>query len=324
MPFISPDVIEKVKELDLKSYLEMYEPQELVRVSPGEYSTRTHDSLKISHGKWMWWSRGIGGRNAVDYLMKVKEMTFYDAVNYLCDLTHTLPTRKAVSIQPQNKAPPEKYLQIPEKASDNDKLFEYLQSRGISKTVIDECIKRGCIYESMPMHNIAFVGFDDNNKPRYIGLRGLTEPRFIGDSYGSDKRYTFRLLSDNQESLHIFEGSIDLLSYATLIELNGGDWKKQNLMTLSGVYSPKQFSETTKIPVAIDEYIKNHPQLKTVYLHFDNDIAGRNAAASIAKMLSERFEVVNSPPPYGKDVNEYLCSKLHLPIKTHKGRSYER
>ena len=138
MSYISPEIIEKVKQIDLKSYLETFEPQELVRVSPGEYSTRTHDSLKISHGKWMWWSRGIGGRNAVDYLMKVKEMTFYEAVKYICELTHTLPTRKAAPIPPQNKAPPEKYLQIPEKASNNDKLIEYLQSRGISKTVTDD------------------------------------------------------------------------------------------------------------------------------------------------------------------------------------------
>lgn len=115
MQFISPDVIEKVKELDLKSYLEMYEPQELVRVSPGEYSTRTHDSLKISHGKWMWWSRGIGGRNAVDYLMKVKEMTFYEAVKYICELTHTLPTRKAAPIQPQKKHLPKSICRYPKK-----------------------------------------------------------------------------------------------------------------------------------------------------------------------------------------------------------------
>ena len=42
------------------------EPNELVRFSGNTYTTRTHDSLKISNGKWMWWSRGIGGNSALD------------------------------------------------------------------------------------------------------------------------------------------------------------------------------------------------------------------------------------------------------------------
>ncbi len=324
MPYISPDQIKKAKEMDALTYLMNYEPHELIRLSAGSYTTRTHDSLKLSNGKWYWWSRGIGGRSAIDYLIAVNGISFYEAVKRICELTKSLPAQQLSKPPPKSKSAGESNLILPQKAYSNDRIIEYLRSRGISQTVIDDCIKRGCIYESMPKHNITFVGFDYDNKPKYAGLRGVTEPRFIGECYGSDKRFTFRLLSDNQESLHIFEGAIDLLSYATLIEMNGGDWKKQNLMTLSGVYSPKQFSESKNVPVAIGEYIKNHPQLKTVYLHLDNDIAGRNAAYSISKMLSEKFEVVNSSPPYGKDVNEYLCRLLHLPIKTKKERSYER
>ena len=54
--------------MDLLTYLKNYEPYELVHFSGNTYTTRTHDSLKISNGKWMWWSRGIGGRSALDYL----------------------------------------------------------------------------------------------------------------------------------------------------------------------------------------------------------------------------------------------------------------
>ncbi len=35
-------------------------------------------SLKISNGKWIWWSRGIGGRSALDYLIKVKGYSFLE------------------------------------------------------------------------------------------------------------------------------------------------------------------------------------------------------------------------------------------------------
>lgn len=80
MAGVTKEQIAKAKEWDLLSYLQAYEPQELKKSGPREYCTRTHDSLKISNGKWMWWSRGIGGRSAVDYLIKVRGYTFMEAV----------------------------------------------------------------------------------------------------------------------------------------------------------------------------------------------------------------------------------------------------
>ena len=44
-----------------------------------------HDSLKISNGKWMWWSRGFGGATALDYLIKVKGLSFTDAMRILTE-----------------------------------------------------------------------------------------------------------------------------------------------------------------------------------------------------------------------------------------------
>jgi hypothetical protein len=76
MPYIDPEVIEQAKQIDLLTYLQSFEPQELVHFSGSTYTTRTHDSLKISNGKWMWWSRGIGGKSALDYLIKVKDYSF--------------------------------------------------------------------------------------------------------------------------------------------------------------------------------------------------------------------------------------------------------
>lgn len=72
MPYIPPEVVEQARQIDLLTYLQSCEPQELVRISGNNYTTRTHDSLKISNGKWMWWSQRIGGYNALDYLVKVK------------------------------------------------------------------------------------------------------------------------------------------------------------------------------------------------------------------------------------------------------------
>ena len=73
MPYYTKQEIEEAKQMDLLTYLQNYEPEELVRETRTQYCTKTHDSLKISNGYWNWCSVGIGGRNAVDYLMKVKE-----------------------------------------------------------------------------------------------------------------------------------------------------------------------------------------------------------------------------------------------------------
>ena len=54
MPYIAPEIIQEVKRMDLLTYLKNYEPNELMYVSGNIYSTKTHDSLKISNGKWMW------------------------------------------------------------------------------------------------------------------------------------------------------------------------------------------------------------------------------------------------------------------------------
>lgn len=60
MPYIDPKVVLEAKKMNLLTYLKNFEPHELVRLDKNNYTTRTHDSLKISNGKWMWFSRGIG------------------------------------------------------------------------------------------------------------------------------------------------------------------------------------------------------------------------------------------------------------------------
>ena len=64
MPYLSKDRIAAAREMDLLTYLRRFEPEELVHISGSTYATRSHDSLKISNGKWCWWSRNIGGTNA--------------------------------------------------------------------------------------------------------------------------------------------------------------------------------------------------------------------------------------------------------------------
>ena len=88
MTYYTKNQIEQARSIDLLTYLQTYEPTELVHIRGNIYCTREHDSLKISNGKWMWWSRGFGGATALDYLIKVKGLSFTDAMKILTEGAH--------------------------------------------------------------------------------------------------------------------------------------------------------------------------------------------------------------------------------------------
>lgn len=305
-PFYSQDDVTRARELDLLTYLEHYEPDELVRVSGNVYSTRTHDSLKISNGMWMWWSQGIGGRNALDYLIKVQGLSLYEAVDRILGKSFSIPN---VSRLPPKTKP--KILELPEKADNNDKAIAYLLQRGISRTVIEHFTENNMIYQSKEHDNIVFVGYDKENKARYAAVRGTGKSSFKGDVTGSDKAFSFRIDNDNSDTLHVFEGAIDLLSYATMAEQQGLDFKGLNLVSLSGVSN-----DITKIPIAMKSFLNEHEGIRKIHLHLDKDKAGRNAARALTEILSPVFEVKSSFVPVGKDVNDYLCYTKNLPFKS--------
>ena len=83
MAYFTQDQIDRAKSIDLLTYLKNNNPDELVFDSRNSYKTRTHDSLKISNGMWFWFSRGIGGKSALDYLINVEGYSFTEAVSHL-------------------------------------------------------------------------------------------------------------------------------------------------------------------------------------------------------------------------------------------------
>ena len=212
MGWVTTQEIEKARQIDLLTYLKLYDPSELVRIGNDIYSTRTHDSLKISNGAWMWFSRGIGGYSALDYLIKVKEIPFVEAVNLLNDkgcAYRSTPASSKGKLQ-------DKKLLLPERNAGNSRVVAYLCRRGIDLEIIKHCIENDLLYESREYGNAIFVGYDNENVPRYASFRATNGMRILGDAAGSDKRYCFKILSPASNSTHIFESAIDLLSFATL------------------------------------------------------------------------------------------------------------
>ncbi len=297
MPYVSKEQLTAAREVDLLTYLRCFEPQELVHISGSTYATRTHDSLKISNGKWFWWSRGIGGRNALDYLTAVEGLWLPEAVQRILGESPCIPPPpKPAVLYPKTE------FTLPPRHADNRRVFSYLRGRGIDPEIINHCIKHGLLYESAQHHNCVFVGFA-GDRPAYAMQRGtLQERRFVGEVAGSDKRYSFAVpmtLGDSP-TLCVFESAIDALSYLTLLKQQGRDWRKANTLALGGVGK-----EDRQLPPALSRYLKAAPHITRIVLCLDNDEPGRKAAA-VLKELLRGYEVIDRPPMRGKDYNDLL------------------
>ena len=323
MPYVTPKVVQRVKQIDLLTYLKSYEPYELVHFSGNTYTTRSHDSLKISNGKWMWWSRGIGGRSALDYLIKVRGYDFVQAVQTIVEQAAIQPP---VSISAEKKT--EKKLILPKPYHSQNYAVFYLQKRGIDREIIQYCVETKQIYESESYHNVVFVGKDEKGIPRYAALRGIGTD-FIGEASGSDKNYSFCIQSEEKShSVHLFESAIDLLSYATEQKLDGKNWRKEHLLSLAGVYQPAKEIEKSKVPAALTRFLKEHSEVEMVVFHLDNDRTGRLATQAIKTVLPKKYRTKDEPPKQGKDCNDNLCIRLEIRQtkrqKYHRKRNLER
>ena len=299
MPFIPPEQLARAREMDLLTYLRCCEPEELVSAGGNTYATRSHDSLKISNRKWYWWSRGVGGSNALDYLTTVRELPLPDAVQRVLSAAGVPVAEVAHS----KKAHPTKIFSLPPKHADNRRVFSYLHGRGIDPEIINHCIKHGLLYESAQRHNCVFVGFA-GDRPAYAMQRGtLQEKRFVGEVAGSDKRYSFAVPTTpgGSTTLCIFESAIDALSYLTLLKQQGQDWRKANTLSLGGISGEGM----QRLPPALSRYLKAAPHISRVVLCLDNDAPGRAAAVSLRELL-EGYEIIDKPPVRGKDYNDLL------------------
>ena len=304
MPYYTEKQIDQARSIDLLTYLQSFEPTELVHVRGNTYCTREHDSLKISNGKWMWWSRGFGGNSALDYLIKVKGMQFMDAMKILTkEGTDLHDTDAKISRKPDCDV--KRKLLLPDKSETNFEVIRYLTSRGIDSDVIKACIDEGLLYESLPYHNCIFVVFDETGNAAYAFYRATTGERLMGEAAGSDKRYSFRI-DRAGSTLHVFESAIDLLSYATIMKMRTGEWRAEPMLSLGGVYAPSTNNKQTKLPIALQNMTHNQTQINTIALHLDNDYAGRSATRSISEQLGNKYIVRDEPPAYGKDCNDYL------------------
>lgn len=304
MAYFTAEEIAKAREVDLLSYLRSCEPHQLVRISGETYCTREHDSLKISNGKWHWFSRSVGGKTALDYLIKVQGYSFIQAMEAVLGQRARSSPSPAYTRQEQ-----ERELLLPPANETSLCVQRYLKGRGIHSVIIRHCLENGSLYESEPYHSAVFVGRDLTGTPRYAAIRG-TSGNYKGEAAGSDKHFSFSMTGNPDSTrVHVFESAIDAMSHATLDLLEGRPWQEDALLSLAGVFVTKR---EKVVPVALEQFLKDHPNIRCLHLHLDNDLVGRGAVKGIMEGLQDQYEIRDEPPARGKDVNEMLMLRVGL------------
>ena len=308
--FVSPEELKQARQCDLLTYLQTAQPQELVELRHGVYCLRSHDSLKISNGKWYWWSRGIGGRSALDYLIEVEGIPLVEAVQRINGLTGS------ESLSSPSVSLPKRPFLLPQRYADNERVLRYLQMRGIDRDVLDMCTAADTLYEDV-RHNCCFVGYDETHLPRYAMLRStVCSSSFLQEVAGSDKRFSFSLPPTASTKLYITESAIDALSLYVL-----RDHAPDNYLSIAGANTPRGDA----LPLALEHFLSMHQQIETVCLCLDNDRAGLQAAKAIQARLPEHIRTELLPPTKGKDYNEQLMRQkgLNNQVVTRKSKAKE-
>lgn len=288
LPFLDAETIDRIREIDLLTYLEHTAPDDLCKRST-EYRLHSQPRFAISHGKWYDFDSERGGVSALDFFVKIRGMPFLEAAHMI--LQGGLPD---IPIPPPKAPEPPKPFILPERNNMDENITRYLTGRGIHPKIVRWCIDQGLLYESKEYSNCVFVGYDPDGVARYAMQRG-TLGDFRQDVEGSVKRYGFHMPCYREsDALTLFESPIDALSHTTLHSRAA-----VHRLSLGGTSSR-----------ALMQYIADHPNISTVIACLDNDEAGRKATATIRAMLPKEYEFIEKPPPEGKDYNEYLQIRL--------------
>ena len=137
-----------------------------------------------------------------------------------------------------------------------------------------------------------FVGTDKAGKVRHIHKRSTAaQGGFKGNAPGSEPEYSFHW-SGKGDVLYLFEAPIDMLSFISMFK---HCWKSQSYAASCGV--------SDKV---LWQMLKDGPHIKKVYICFDNDEPGQQAAQRISREMTEKNIWHEIYPPEHKDWNEDL------------------
>lgn len=234
----------------------------------------------------VWYSfYGCRGGNTVGFVMTFYNKTYPEALEFL------LCSDEKYDIFSEPLASYSKRLFYPPRNGSMRRVFAYLiNNRGIDRDIVYAFAHNDLIYESALCHNVVFVGYDRDKNIRHIHERSTgRRGRYRCTAEGSVAEYSFHW-NGSSEKIYLFEAPIDMMSY---ISLHKDNWKENSYAASCSV------SDRVLI-----QCLKDNPNLKEIYICFDNDTAGQNNAKRIADKLSHLN--VKILVPTHKDWNEDL------------------
>ena len=159
---------------------------------------------------------------------------------------------------------------------------------------------------------------DSQNKPQWIpdlddegNAQYVKKSPMKKDRSGSDKRYSWRLPNPNMDTLYIFEAPLDCWSFMDMLA------QQKKLYTPNGEIDTSKFANFLTMgglnETAIRSFMLDNPHIKKIYLCFDNDAAGKNAAVKFQQYISEQYNIpmenitrFNCPSGYQKLDAHYI------------------
>ena len=240
------------------------------------------------------------GGDSIDFVRKYYHKGYGDAVLMLLggnagtEISHS-------SYTPHKEKPqqPKKPFELPVKNDNMRRLFAYLLfTRGLDKGVVQEFVKQKMLYESKNYHNAVFVGYDQSGTAQHAHERGtITGKPFKHNIPSSKPEYSFHW-NGTSSHLFLFEAPIDMLSFISMHSQQ--NWQQHSYAAACSI------SDRVLL-----ECLKNNPQIKNVYLCFDNDEAGQQANKRISDKLNEIHPEINTQIliPFNKDWNEDLLMR---------------
>lgn len=242
------------------------------------FASENHASFKLNKriNSWYLFSEGIGGNN-IDFMKKYLKASITEVLEWADNQNFSsFQNQKKISIQSEKK----NYEILMIQDVQNKNLINYLKQRGLTEIVF-------------PF--IKEIHFKMNNKELYaVGFQNKSEGWELRNAFfkGSIQKKDVSLLKHKSESLYVFEGFMDALSF---IELKKG--LHGNLLILNSV----SMYENAK------EILKNYSD---IFLFLDNDLAGRNL---MTKFSTDFPEAVDCAYIYAgfNDLNDYLIQQTN-------------
>lgn len=278
---------EQARQTDLANFL--IGQGEKVKKSGSEYEW-LDGSQKVTIRGHLWYHQyEQKGGDAVDFVRRFYNKDYAEAVEMLLNNCGgqiiTSP-----SIEKSHKP-----FELPPRNDRMSRVFSYLLlTRCIDKDVLYEFVRRKMIYESADYHNAVFVGYDSSGKPRHAHKRGtVTNNPYKGNVAGSQSEFSFHW-HGTSDKIFLFEAPIDMLSY---ISMHKENWKEHSYAASCSVSDRVLF-----------QCLKDNPNIKNVFLCFDNDEAGQTANKRIADKLNSMNIKSEILIPIHKDWNEDILN----------------